>query len=235
MHHSALANCKWFYDSYLTKPNANSLKIAEIGSQDVNGSLRSIFPTNHEYKGIDFVAGKGVDIILDDPYKLPFADDSFDVVLSSSCFEHSDMFWLLFNEIMRILKPDGLFYLNIPSNGIFHRWPVDSWRFYPDSGHSLVKWARRSGIPAALLESYISRQGTAGEEDGFWNDFVGVFLKDERFVKDHPQRILDKNLEYMNGYVYGTDTVKNFSTMNEDLMRIIVARKILQGTLRVNI
>lgn len=234
MHHSALANCKWFYDSYLTNPNANSLKIAEIGSQDVNGSLRSIFPANHEYKGIDFVAGKGVDIILDDPYKLPFADDSFDVVLSSSCFEHSDMFWLLFNEIMRILKPGGLFYLNIPSNGVFHRWPVDSWRFYPDSGHSLVKWARRSGIPAVLLESYISRQGTAGEGDGFWNDFVGVFLKDERFVKDHPQRILDKNLEYMNGYVYGTDTVKNFSTMNEDLMRITVARKILQGTLRVN-
>ena len=234
MHHSALANCKWFYDSYLTKPNANSLKIAEIGSQDVNGSLRSIFPANHEYKGIDFVAGKGVDVILDDPYKLPFADDSFDVVLSSSCFEHSDMFWLLFIEIMRILKPDGLFYLNIPSNGVFHRWPVDSWRFYPDSGHSLVKWARRSGIPAVLLESYISRQVPAREEDGFWNDFVGVFLKDERFVKDHPQRILDKNLEYMNGYVYGTDTVKNFSTVNEDLMRITVARKILQGTLRVN-
>jgi hypothetical protein len=138
------------------------------------------------------------------------------------------------NEKMRMKKPDGLFYLNIPSNGIFHRWPVDSWRFYPDSGHSLVKWARRSGIPAVLLESYISRQVPAREDDGFWNDFVGVFLKDERFVKDHPQRILDKNLEYMNGYVYGSDTVKNFSTMNEDLMRITVARKILQGTLRVN-
>ena len=234
MHHSALANCKWFYDTYINKPGTGNLKITEIGSQDVNGSLRSIFPANHEYKGIDFVAGKGVDIILDDPYKLPFADDSFDVVLSSSCFEHSDMFWLLFNEIIRVLKPGGLFYLNIPSNGIFHRWPVDSWRFYPDSGHSLVKWARRSGIPAVLLESYISRQGTAGEEDGFWNDFVGVFLKDERFVKDHPQRILDKNLQYMNGYVYGSDTVKNFSTMNEDLTRITVARKILQGTLRVN-
>lgn len=233
MHHSAYANCKRFYDAYINKPGTGNLKIAEIGSQDVNGSLRDIFPANHEYKGIDFVAGKGVDIILDDPYKLPFDNDTFDVVMSSSCFEHSDMFWLLFNEIMRVLKPGGLFCLTLPSNGVFHRYPVDSWRFYPDSGHSLVKWARRSGFPAVLMESYISRQ-IADKEDGFWNDYVAVFLKDERFVTEHPNRILDKNTDYMNGYVYGSDSIKNFSQLNEDLLRISVAKKILQGTLRIN-
>lgn len=83
------------------------------------------------------------------------------------------------------------------------------------------------------MESYISRQ-IADTEEGFWNDFVAVFLKDERFVNNHPARILDKNTEYMNGYVYGSDSIKNYSQLNEDLVRITIARKILQGTLRVN-
>lgn len=47
-----------------------------------------------------------------------------DVVVSSSCVEHVEFFWLMFNEVMRVLKPDGLFYLNAPSNGEFTatRW-----------------------------------------------------------------------------------------------------------------
>ena len=32
---------------------------------------------------------------------------------------------------------DWLFYLNAPSNGEFHRYPVDCWRFYPDAGGAL--------------------------------------------------------------------------------------------------
>ena len=46
--------------------------------------------------------------MLTDPYHLPFESNSLDVVVSSSCFEHSEMFWLLFLEIMRVLKPEGL-------------------------------------------------------------------------------------------------------------------------------
>ena len=60
-------------------------------------------------------------IVLEDPYKLPFDSDSVDIVICSSCFEHSEMFWLLFLEVMRILKPTGLFYMNAPSNGAFHK------------------------------------------------------------------------------------------------------------------
>ena len=236
MHQSAFDNCKWFYDHYVAGQNGKSLKIADIGSLDINGSLKSIFPENHDYKGVDFSPGKNVDIVIQDPYKLPFADDTLDLVVSSSCFEHSDMFWLVFNEIMRILKPDGLFYLNVPSNGIFHRHPVDSWRFYPDSGHSLVRWARRSGYSTVLLESYISRQ-LVDKDDGsgfFWNDFVGIFLKNESFVDNYPNRITNKNNNFTNGYIYGVDQTKNFSMMSEDLLKINVAKKILQGALRVN-
>lgn len=234
MHPSAFSNCKKFYDSYMAGQADKNLKIADIGSLDINGSLKSIFPSNHDYKGVDFAPGKNVDIVIQDPYKLPFENDSLDVVVSSSCFEHSDMFWLVFNEIMRILKPDGLFYLNAPSNGAFHRYPVDSWRFYPDSGHSLVRWARRSGYSTVLLESYISRQLEEKDDGAFWNDFVAVFLKDEKFAGNYPNRITDKNPDFLNGYVYGVEQPIKYSPMNEDLLKISVAKKILTGSLRVN-
>jgi SAM-dependent methyltransferase len=125
--------------------NTKGLTIVDIGSQDVNGSLRSVAPPNNKYIGVDFVEAKGVDVVITDPYSLPFEDESVDAVVSSSCFEHSEFFWLLFNEALRILKPTGLLYINVPSNGQFHRYPVDCWRFYPDSGVALQNWGKRSG------------------------------------------------------------------------------------------
>ena len=110
---------------------------------------------------------------------------------------------------------------------------MDSWRFYPDSGHSLVRWARKSGYSTILLESYISRQ-LAEKDDGFWNDFVAVFLKDEQYAGNYPDRITNKNHDFMNGYVHGVEQPRNHSVMNEDLLKISVAKKILLGSLRVN-
>jgi SAM-dependent methyltransferase len=107
MHPSARQNCQHFFDTYRNAFSAGS-KIVEIGSQDVNGGLRDIFPNDFNYVGVDFVAGKGVDVVLDDPYQLPFATESLDIVISSSCFEHSEMFWLTFLEILRVLKPGVL-------------------------------------------------------------------------------------------------------------------------------
>ena len=149
MHKTAMEHAGISFSTYLGKKTG--LKIVEIGSQDVNGSLRSVAPSGNDYVGVDFVAGKGVDVILTDPYSLPFPDESFDVCVTSSCFEHSEFFWIVFLEILRIVKPGGLVYMNVPSNGDVHRGPVDCWRFYPESGVALQNWARRSGVDAALL------------------------------------------------------------------------------------
>src|SRR5262245_22184991 len=209
MHDTAMEIGKKFFETY-TK-NKTGLKIIDVGAQDVNGSLRSVAPPNNHYIGIDFVEGKGVDIVITDPYKLPIEDNSIDVVVCSSCFEHSEFFWLLFNDIQRILKPDGLFYLNVPSNGVFHRYPVDCWRFYPDSGVALQNWARRSGYRSTLLESF-----TGIQKNDIWNDFVGIFLKDSVFIEKHPARIQDSYKDYTNGRVYGSDELSNPVTLQEN-------------------
>ena len=214
MHPTAMSNCPSFFTAYSASfAQHQHVKVVEIGSQNVNGTLRDTCPTNFEYIGVDFAQANGVDIVLEDPYRLPFEDESVDIVLSSSCFEHSEMFWLVFLEILRVLKPNGLFYLNAPSTGSFHRYPVDCWRFYPDSGAALVKWAQRHGSKPAVLESYTQIAGN-------WQDYVAVFLKDESCAAQFPQRILDSKVDFENGQRMSDDKLINFTDICQQDRRL---------------
>ena len=214
MHDTAMKYGEIFFTAYASK--IKKLAILDIGSQDVNGSLRSLAPVNSEYIGIDFVKAKGVDIVITDPYSFPFKDESQDIVVSSSCFEHSEFFWLLFNEMLRVLKPSGLLYINAPSNGFFHRYPLDYWRFYPDSGIALERWGKRNGYKCALLESFIGAKGNSG-----FNDFVAVFIKDEKNTPLYKHRIQDALKEFTNGHLYNSENVINHRIMTED--QIVIA------------
>lgn len=209
MHLSAMKNAKLFFDTYTR--HLSQGHIVEIGSQDVNGSIRTHAPKKLKYSGVDFVVGKGVDVIITDPYSLPFETNTVDIVVTSSCFEHSELFWVLFLEIMRVLKPTGLLYINVPSNGDFHRYPVDCWRFYPDSGNALVTWAKRNNIDAAMLESYIGKQDGAS-----WNDFVAVFVKSSQHKNLYPKRILHTNKHFYNGIIDSEKVIQSFQSYPED-------------------
>jgi len=230
MHPTAMVNAKHFFDTYLDPAHSGYFTI-EIGSlivPNMRGSLREIAPANVEYVGIDFEAGQNVDVVLDDPYRLPFENQSVDICLASSVFEHSEMFWLLFLEIMRILKPDGLFYLNVPSNGYFHRYPVDCWRFYPDSAEALVTWGKRNSLEPALLESYVSAQ--SGD---VWNDFVAVFVKDRNFASKYPGRITSRISDFINARLFGTNEIVNRRDAPEDLLKLQTIGKIASGNLKI--
>lgn len=226
MHPTAMHNGKMFFDTYASKLPGGI--VLDIGAQDVNGSLKSVCPASLTYVGVDFVAGRGVDVVLDDPYKLPFADGSVDVVVSSSCFEHSELFWVLFLEIMRVLKAPGLFYLNAPSNGEFHRYPVDCWRFYPDSGGALVTWAKRNDIDACLLESYVSRQN-----GDVWNDFVAVFLKGPQHADSFPDRITRTFADFANGVSHPDAAFLRPKRYPEDLEKLQLISRLINNEVRL--
>jgi ubiquinone/menaquinone biosynthesis C-methylase UbiE len=93
---------------------SDTVRVVEIGSQDVNGSLKDVCPSRFEYVGVDFAAAKNVDIVLTDPYQFPLDSESVDIIVTSSCLEHSEMFWLVFLEMLRVLKPHGLLYSERP-------------------------------------------------------------------------------------------------------------------------
>jgi SAM-dependent methyltransferase len=207
MHYTAMKHGKLFFDTYL--PGGG--RVIDLGAQDVNGSLREVAPAGTDYVGVDFTPGRGVDVVLTDPYALPFPDASFDACVSSSVFEHAELFWLVFLEVLRVLKPTGLLYMNVPSNGSFHRYPVDCWRFYPDAGRALETWGRRSGIRTVCLESFTGRQ----ENDG-WNDFIAVFVRDEEALPLHPRRMVDHYRDFTNGLRHGSDEIINRSGPSED-------------------
>lgn len=216
MHDTAMRFGKYFFEKYVGETGKT---IVDIGAQDVNGSLRDVAPKGVTYIGVDFVEAKGVDVVITDPYSLPFEDNSVDVCVCSSCFEHSEHFWLLFEEIMRILKDDGVFYLNVPSNGQFHRYPVDCWRFYPDSGRALQSWGRRKGYGTTLLESF-----TGNQRRDIWNDFVAVFVKTEENAAKYPNRIIDSFSGYTNALSYPDMSFRNFVDMPEDARRWSIER-----------
>jgi SAM-dependent methyltransferase len=225
MHLSALNTGKLFFETYL--PYLKNPTVIDLGSQNVNGTLKDVCLPNIKYIGVDFVKGKGVDIILDNPYKLPFEDASIDVVVSSSCFEHSEMFWVVYLEILRILKPNGLFYLNVPSNGTFHRYPVDCWRFYPDSGNALVTWGVYSGYNPRLLESFTTLQN-----GDIYNDFAAIFVKDSTHSAQYPNRILNSIQNFRNGISDINNQFLNFQESPEDLHKVQLAQAVLNGSIR---
>ena len=218
MHPSALKNAKLFFDNYSKAYESGN--ILDIGSQDVNGSLKEVAPNHMDYVGVDFVEGKGVDVIIEDPYKLPFEDEKFDIIVSSSCFEHSEMFWLLFLDAIRMLKPNGLLYINAPSNSDFHRWPVDCWRFYPDSGQALVTWAKYNNYNPALLESFTSKK-----IGGIWNDYIAVYVKEEKYHYEHANRIIDIQNNFFNGQKFGDSNIYNYQTTTDDQSSYIARLK----------
>jgi SAM-dependent methyltransferase len=146
--------------------------VVELGSQDVNGSLRDHCPAGVHYIGLDVMPAKGVDLVVDPDASLPLASEIADAIVTSSAFEHDVCFWDTFLELIRVLRPGGLLYLNAPANGDFHRYPLDCWRFYPDAGVAMVRWAARRGTRIELIESFI---GLPQAER--WADFVAVFRK----------------------------------------------------------
>ena len=116
--------------------------ILEIGSYQVEGqsnliNLRNLFP-GKAYVGMDFRPGPGVDLVADVEH-LPQADASVGTVIAFSTFEHVRKFWLGFEEVQRVLRPDGVFLVSCPFYFHQHGYPSDYWRFTPEAIESLLE------------------------------------------------------------------------------------------------
>jgi SAM-dependent methyltransferase len=80
--------------------------VLEIGSLDINGSIRSHF-SGATYVGLDVGEGPGVDVVCEGQnYDAP--DNSFDVVASAECMEHNPHWCETFANMLRLCRPGGL-------------------------------------------------------------------------------------------------------------------------------
>lgn len=118
--------------------------VLEVGSLDVNGSVRPLF--SGAYTGVDMTDGPGVDRVADAEH-LPFPSASFEVVVSTELLEHCEHFWDALAEMGRVLQPGGILILTArgwtpEGTAMFeHAYPSDYWRFGRHSVPLLIRLA----------------------------------------------------------------------------------------------
>lgn len=190
MHYTAWLSLSIFYRllSLSRKLDSDPLNILEIGSYaHSNLTANSVFdlkyhPTlsfpdiEYSYTGVDHISGPNVDVVIEEGKDMPFDMNTFDIIISTSAFEHDQMFWLTFLDMMRMLKPCGMLYLQVPSEGSEHRTPTDNWRFYRDAPYALEKWARRNGYNVDVMTAYIHNSDET-RKVSLWNDHTMIFMK----------------------------------------------------------
>jgi len=107
--------------------------ILEIGSRDINGSVRWIFESKgcKSYLGTDIIPGKSVDTLIN-VYELDkhFKKQSFDIVICLETLEHLEYWDSAIYQMDQVLKRGGLMIVAAPRVGFpRHDWPGDYWRY----------------------------------------------------------------------------------------------------------
>lgn len=113
----------------------------EVGSYDVNGSVRNLFTGS--YIGVDMAQGPGVNIQAL-ASSLPFSNGSFHTVISTEMLEHDTKPWLSVCEMGRVTSR----YVILTARGYdergcypLHDYPRDYWRYSTGAIKELCEWA----------------------------------------------------------------------------------------------
>lgn len=125
-------NCIQFGLNELSRDDVRGKRVLEVGSYDVNGSLRPGVMAHQpaEYIGVDIEKGPGVDIVCRATELVTrFGPDSFDIVISTCVLEHVDNWKLAVINMKRVCKPGGILILIVPSEWPWHNHPNDYWRY----------------------------------------------------------------------------------------------------------
>ncbi len=129
------AACLDFGRGKLNKELVEGKKVLEVGSLNVNGSLREYVQSLHpiSYLGVDVVPGEGVDYIC--PAELmveAFGERKFDLVICTEMLEHVQDWRLAIKNLKLVCVVGGTILLTTRSKGFpKHDFPYDYWRFEP--------------------------------------------------------------------------------------------------------
>jgi hypothetical protein len=79
--------------------------VLEVGSLDINGSIRSLFGAADRYHGLDVVAGPGVDEVADAAAWTP--PERYDVVACAEVLEHAPAWRAILDVMWSATTPGG--------------------------------------------------------------------------------------------------------------------------------
>lgn len=93
-------------------------KILDLGcaNSKLFGKERFLdYDFNGEVIGLDYTKTEQTDVICDlNKEKLPFEDETFDIVYARHCLEHIENIFNVISEVHRVLKKGGFFLIAVP-------------------------------------------------------------------------------------------------------------------------
>ena len=131
-----------FRESHLLPFEGESTTIVEFRSRDTDGMFRPLFDdSTWSYRGLDTIAGKNVDVVLEDPHDWePIASASVGAVVSAHAFADARTFSRVLDEMHRTLKPDGVGCVIGSALGWAEKQP-ETWCLDPDGIRAVASHA----------------------------------------------------------------------------------------------
>jgi SAM-dependent methyltransferase len=127
------AQCILFAALNIARKEIYGKKVTEVGSMDVNGSLRPLLESfkPKQYLGIDVIEGRGVDVVCNaEDLMRNFQKQSFDVLISTEMLEHVRNWKLVISNFKNVVKSGGKIVITTRSYGFpYHGYPYDFWRY----------------------------------------------------------------------------------------------------------
>lgn len=184
------ANAITFGAVHLSPAEVQDKSIIEVGSCDVNGSLRRLLESWHprEYIGVDISPGRGVDEICDvDNIVDRFGKSRFDIVVATEVIEHVKDWRSALSNLKGVCKPGGTVLVTTRSIGFpHHAYPHDFWRYdSPDmrvlfSDCTILVLEDDAHAPGVMVKA--TKPAGFVEADLSQHELYCIFL--ERRVKD---------------------------------------------------
>lgn len=113
----------------------------------------------------DIEEGTDVDVVSDaHTLSDTFAAESFDIVIACSVWEHLHSPWIAAQEVLKILKPGGQFYIQTHLCFPEHGYPSDYFRFTKEGLKNLFKGARE------MVAGYEYRCRIVAPDSIVWHD-----------------------------------------------------------------
>src|SRR6266516_2085493 len=135
----------------LTRREVSGKHVLEVGSLDVNGSVRHLVEARGpaSYIGVDVVDGPGVDKLVDvKDLVATFGTDSFDVVVSTEMLEHAADWRVAVTQMVAVLRPGGVVVWTTRAPGFLYHHPPDRWRY---TREAMVEICGRLGLQVVVV------------------------------------------------------------------------------------
>lgn len=169
--------CEVFFNSRLSMKR--NFSVLEIGTRRWSKNpthhkeiISKVNPHIESYVMADFMQGEDVDVVADfHSLSKTFGIEKFDVVWSSSTFEHLHSPWIAAEETLKVLKKDGLFFIQTHQTFPIHGYPNDYFRFTDKALEHLFREASK-----CVTQYYYPCRIIQPAEVTVWNPYAESFL-----------------------------------------------------------